>query len=1099
MIPENHPPERIHATEAASTTRGRPVSCPQCGRPVEDDAPRRLCLRCLTRMLAAPPEQEATATLALPRPFGNYELLAEIGRGGMGVVYRARDLSLGRSVAIKILPGALFGNPQFVLRFREEARATATLRHPNIVAIFNVGEYDGQSFFAMEYIEGETLAARVAQTRPPAREAAALLRTLAETVQFAHDRGILHRDLKPSNILLDEAGQPRIADFGLAKRLAEVTELTLTGQTLGSPNYIPPEQVTVGRGEIGPASDVYALGAVLYHLLTGRPPLMADTVHDTLEAVLHRDPVAPRQLNPTVPRDLETICLKCLAKEPRRRYPTARELADDLNRFLQQHPIQARPTTSVERMAKWMRRHPARASSVVMVLACLTVIGLLAIRHNAQLRHQRDRALASERAAEQAVTQLAFNAALGQFAKDRCLPGLRQLAHLLRREPEHAAAARRLASALTYRAFNLLAFTPLAAQSEVRDAHFTPNGQWIVTGAADGTVQFWDAQTGRAVAPPIQRPDAVVVARPGPKGRRLLVAEANGTLSFWSLETGRQIGNAITNGVPVLFARISPDDELALAAFADRTVRVWRIASGQPVRPPIPHHDLVTVAEFNPAGDTLLTGSREGHLLSWSLRNGQPVGAVVDTFRPLRGAAFNPDGSRFATASGDPSALIWESASGRVLKRLTTRAAAHTAVAFSPDGYRLASGTLDGTWIVSDAVGRQRLSDIVDAPGSITSLAFSPEGERVLVVTSDQSVQLFDSQSGAVLSEPIPHGHPVRSAEFSPDGIRILTAAGSNVCVWEVVRVLKPPLIIPCASRMHRICYSPSGKKLLVTGADGAARLFDARRGEALGVPMRHLADIPLPSARFSTDGSKVATASADHTARVWDGETGQPLSPWLQHQDIVFSAEFDAAGRRLITASADNTAILWDLDRGTNVLPPLSHPDDVLWAAFAPGEARLLTTCRDGRVRWWDASTGTLLAVDPARGGAILRAGFSPNGEWLLTGAEDGTVTLAASDFTRTSRLSYKHAAPVADVAFSPDGAQFLSAAADGAMQMGLVASNEILAQIAFKRTLTRIAFKADSWSGLAVVNREFVAPWNREAGPANGGGIGGRSTILR
>ena len=258
----------------------------------------------------------------------------------MGVVYRARQLSLNRIVAVKmILPGRV-GSPEMVLRFRAEAEAAAGLHHPNIVAIHEIGECEGQHYFSMDYIEGQNLAEAVREGPLPSARAAQLVAKIAEAIHYAHEHGILHRDLKPSNVLIDGADEPRVTDFGLARRLGGDSTLTLTGQVFGSPNFMPPEQASGRHGAVGVHSDVYGLGAILYYLLTARPPFVGETLETTLAQVLEQEPVSPRLLNPSVPRDLETICLKCLEKEPSRRYASAQALADELGRFLREeaHP-----------------------------------------------------------------------------------------------------------------------------------------------------------------------------------------------------------------------------------------------------------------------------------------------------------------------------------------------------------------------------------------------------------------------------------------------------------------------------------------------------------------------------------------------------------------------------------------------------------------------------------------------------------------------------------------------------------------------------------------------------------------------------------------
>jgi serine/threonine-protein kinase len=278
----------------------------------------------------------------LPRSFGDYELLEKLGRGGMGVVYKAWQRSLGRTVALKLLLHGEQASAEELARFRAEAEAAAQLEHPNIVAVYEVGDWQGRPYFSMQYVEGPTLADLVAGGPLPPRQAARLLADVCRAVHHAHQAGILHRDLKPSNVLLDKAGHPHVADFGLAKRVEGDPSLTRTGNILGTPSYMSPEQATGSRGVLGPASDVYSLGTILYTLLTGRPPFQAANSVDTLRMVLEQDPVPPRLLNPRVDRELEMVCLKCLQKPADLRYPTAAALADDLEAFLQGEPVAAR-------------------------------------------------------------------------------------------------------------------------------------------------------------------------------------------------------------------------------------------------------------------------------------------------------------------------------------------------------------------------------------------------------------------------------------------------------------------------------------------------------------------------------------------------------------------------------------------------------------------------------------------------------------------------------------------------------------------------------------------------------------------------------------
>ncbi len=373
--------------------------CPRCHNPLAADIPAGLCPNCLFQLALEPStavletqdtsdstftdyQSGAAAGIGARQIFGDYELLQEIARGGMGLVYKARQLSLNRVVALKMMLPGLLASATEGHRFRAEAEAAANLQHPNIVAIHEVGEFEGRLYFSMDYVEGQSLAAQVREHPLSAEIAARHVKTAAEAIHYAHRQGFLHRDLKPSNILIDNSNQPRVTDFGLAKRMESDSRLTITGAVLGTPSYMSPEQAAGKNDQLGTASDVYSLGAILYELLTGRPPFQAASPLDTILLVLNSEPVAPRLLSPRLDRDLETICLKCLEKEKRRRYQSAQELADDLDRYLKRKPIVARPINRAHRAWRWCRRNPwpAVATAALVLLAALTALSAFTYR-----------------------------------------------------------------------------------------------------------------------------------------------------------------------------------------------------------------------------------------------------------------------------------------------------------------------------------------------------------------------------------------------------------------------------------------------------------------------------------------------------------------------------------------------------------------------------------------------------------------------------------------------------------------------------------------------------------------------------------------------
>lgn len=389
------------------------ILCSECGAELGASSPQGCCYRCLL-LLGLPSEDPFQPVLPSasfegpPSPdlgtLGNYRLIKEISRGGMGIVYRALQEPLGRQVAVKVVAGGPTANQEVLARFRAEAEAAGRLQHPSIVAIHEIGEQDGQVFFSMDFLPGGDLSARVAGRPFPALRAAELVRELAQAVHYAHSEGILHRDLKPSNVLLDKDDRPHIADFGIACVVSHPSPADEEGNVFGSPNFMPPEQagmpVPAGR-----TSDIYGLGGILFYLLTGRPPFVAETVAETLQQVLTKEPISPKSLNPSVPADLATICLKCLEKPPHRRYATAAELAEDLTRFLEDRPVRARPLGVPARAFRWTRRNPF--PTALMITLAHGLVTSLALLYFVDQARRKEIAIADYfRTSEEAVSQM---------------------------------------------------------------------------------------------------------------------------------------------------------------------------------------------------------------------------------------------------------------------------------------------------------------------------------------------------------------------------------------------------------------------------------------------------------------------------------------------------------------------------------------------------------------------------------------------------------------------------------------------------------------------------------------------------------------------
>ena len=1026
--------------------------------------------------------------------FGDYELLEEIARGGMGVVYKARQRSLNRIVALKMILAGQLAGEQDVQRFHAEAEAAAILDHPGIVPIYEVGEHEGQHFFSMGYVEGESLAKRLANGPLAAKDAAELMVAVAEAVAYAHGKGVIHRDLKPANILLDCQGRPRITDFGLAKRVSGEAGLTATGQVLGTPSYMPSEQALGSLDQIKETADVYSLGATLYALLTGRPPFQAANPMDTLLQVISAEPVSLRQLNAKLARDLETICQKCLEKEPRRRYATAKELADELRRYLDGEPIHARPVGRPERLWRWCKRQPVVAGLAAAIVLSLLVgtgvssyFAITARRKADEAEAARGAAVAAQRetdvqrqAAEKnwraAKRQLALSyidrgvnelehgnhhrglAILGQArscARDGGDKQLQQVGRALLAGWATACEIRlqhedlveglafspdgtRIATASfdgTARVWDASTGSPLGVPMRHRhgvlSVAFSPNGARIATASSDRTARLWDAATGKALSGPMTHNGEVSCVAFSPDGGRIATASDDGTARLWDAAAGKPLGVPMTHGAQVNSVAFSPDGTRIATASFDGTARVWDASTGSPLGVPMRHPSQVWSLAFSPDGTRLATRCYDHAARLWDVATGRPVGEPMKHGAEVSTVVFSPDGTWIATASNDGTARLWDAVSGKPLGVPMVHENLVWSATFSPDGTRIATGSFDGTARVWEAAPGELLRVTGKHDGAIRFMAFSPDGTRIATASYDRTARVWDSAAGEPPSLPIRHLAQVVSVAFSPDGTRIATASQDNTArVWDAATSKPLGMPMPHDGKVSSVAFSPDGTRIATASKDKTARLWDAATGKPLGAPMMH--DDEVRSATFSPDGARIATASFDGTARLWDAATGSPLGLPMKHHGRVFSVVFSPDGARVVTGSMENKARLWDAATGKPLGEPMTHHDSVSAVAFSPDGTRIATGSGDGTVRLWDAATGKPLCEPMKHGAAVQRVAFGPDGTRLATRCYDYAARLWDVATGRPVGEPMTHNGLVTSVAFSPDGTRIATASND-------------------------------------------------------------------
>ncbi|MHC1764438.1 MAG: WD40 repeat domain-containing serine/threonine protein kinase [Verrucomicrobiia bacterium] len=976
--------------------------CTECGAELPTDILGGRCARCVLRMglkpnaasdqtptALLPPPGSGPAPLGRVRSFGDYELLEEIARGGMGIVYKARQRSLNRLVAVKVILFGELAGPGVVERFRREAEAAAKLQHPHIIGVHEVGEHEGQPYFSMDYVAGPNLAALVGTTPLGAKRAARYAQQIAEAIAYAHGQGLLHRDLKPSNVLIDPMDQPRVTDFGLAKGLAESSELTLSGQVLGTPNYLPPEQAAGRRGTVGPASDVYGLGAILYFLLTARPPFMGETLETTLGQVLHQEPVSPRLLNGSVPRDLETICGKCLEKEPTRRYGTAQALAKDLGRFIRGELILARPVGALGKTWRWCRRKPVVAGlSVGLALALISgLAGVTWQWRRAEQERQLQRRIAyaaSIRAAQGALQQGDLGAVTALLEQQRPGPGEEDLRgdewRFLwneSRSDEH-------------RSF--------LHPGWVRDAVVSPDGRLLVTSAYDSKLRVWDVASTRrlieldTLGVPAPRnclalePGGQWLAMPGPSGS-IEIRETKG----WSLV------NRLPSSWPSL--HLSANGQFLVAEGG-----AWR--------------------------------DRGKSLVVWNLTNGTQK-RMTDAGALYRNLVIGPDGSWIAYSTNDPyltprpgPILLRDLRTGRTDVLATNELT--ISLAASPDGKWLAYGhASSGEICLWDVATRKRGIRFLAHQGGAVSLGFSPDSTTLVSGGIDQTIHLWNVGTGDRLASLKGHRNAIHFCTFSPDGTMVAsTSTDCTAKLWLVQPSRPDSYEITLPEDMIPFGVLPDGHTLLALNEKRMSTcLVSLTEGRPRGFDdWKHVAQQGCRGIRFFPQNGGAVGVNTNGTVHFWDLATGALRSSVTLAADEFIPSFLSPENRWLIgtPVGAQDTgtveATLWDLRHARKV--QLFHvPQGAFFAAgFSPDGRWLAFNGTNRSVRLWDLhSQGEKDPFpDPGQNLPPVTIRFSPDGKTLAAGGWSGLGLWSVRERSRIHTLTKR---AVNHVSFSPDG----------------------------------------------------------------------------
>ncbi len=1016
-------------------------ACDKCGARFFADAPEEFCSACaLESALGAGAAVNTRSHRPTVRPlmdFGDYELQKEIGRGGQGVVYRARQKSLNRIVALKVIALGPWATEAHVKRFRLEAEAAASLDHPRIVPIYDVGDRDGFCYFSMKLIEGGQLDQVAARESISCERAAELVVKLARTVHYAHQRGVLHRDIKPGNILLDTEGEPHLTDFGLVRLIEKESTITRTVEVLGTPSYMAPEQAAGDTASLTTAADVYGLGAVFYQLLTGSAPFAGGTTYETIKLVMESSPRRPSILNPAIGRDLETICLKCLEKEPGKRYGSARSLAEDLERFLRREPIVSRRVSRSERLWRWSKRKPVIAG-LTAALVLTAIVGFVGVLWQLQRVEQ-----------EREIEQRNLYTADMNLAHEAWQEGNLQRAQSLLRAhlPE---AGREDLRGFEWRylwqlcrdesrfTFTDVNFTP--RQNDGAPSHhlvLATDGHTIIT-ASNNRLRWIDVQNGREVqtlSAGVQAVRALATAtkQPGllayytdkiycissrsetllgggvadescstialsPDGTLLAAGGLNrvspGPVGLWEVRSGRRLGEYLPrDGFGATSLAFSPDGKYLVCGADDTSILIFESSSLQLLKRIEAHNGWVNALAFNREGTQLASGSNDGRIILWSFPEMREITRLAGHHGTVNDLTFAPDDQLLVSGGGDQTLRVWDLNRPGVHTILRGHHGGVTSVFFSADGKELYSASYDDTVKVWP-VGFGESSNVFRHPHWLFSTAFSPDGK--LLAAADyhgHAAAVWDVASRRRWEQPIgKHSEVVQIVAFSPDGKFLATAGtGDEVQLWNMAEN-RTAFVFPKARHMFGMAFHPVEPLLAV--AAGNVRFWNTQTGRET----KRLANLPeeeVARLAFSPDGKWIAFGTLDGRVSLRRLIGGDQSHSFHEHPTHVMQICFSPDSKLLASADRDNRIVLYDVRQHRPLKSFEAHTGGIWGLAFAPDGKTLVSTSSDGTVKFWRVADQQLVLTLGHDPGPAYNVAFSHQGNLMATCGSDRTIRL--------------------------------------------------------------------------------------------------------